>query len=335
MSLLSDLLLRFDGSFRGGAGGAGAVILSPEGVVQWQGARFLSACPTSAHSEYEGLLLGLEAAVAYRPSALRIEGDCRVVLDSISGKSKSRKLKKLHTRATAALSRLPLVSSRSGLYASGFAKPDTESIAREENAHADSLSRAAVDAAQQLHAAAVLASVRGGDVEPALALVERAARERVTLAPLVFDELLETCHDSQQWHSVLSAFRAASAAPNWTRHELDRRDRAYVFAGDALEAMGASSRGSDPASKQLLALRREQEEMRRMDELKRLHADDDGVEAEATVADETRGVAAREWRESVVERAGGEAAWQGNGGLESVPLLLRTAESLAGGGVGL
>ena len=30
-----------------------------------------------------------------------------------------------------------------------------------------------------------------------------------------------------------------------------------------------------------------------MDELKRLHADDDGVEAEATVADETRGVAAR------------------------------------------
>ena len=143
MSLLSDLLLRFDGSFRGGAGGAGAVILSPEGIVQWQGARFLSACPTSAHSEYEGLLLGLEAAVAYRPSALRIEGDCRVVLDSISGKSKSRKLKKLHTRATAALSRLPLVSSRSGLYASGFAKPDTESIAREENAHADSLSRAA------------------------------------------------------------------------------------------------------------------------------------------------------------------------------------------------
>ena len=108
--------------------------------------------------------------------------------------------------------------------------------------------RAAVDAAQQLHAAAVLASVRGGDVEPALALVERAARRARRARSLsllsVFDELLETCHDSQQWHSVLSAFRAASrTAPNWTRHELDPgRDRAYVFAGDALEAMGASSR---------------------------------------------------------------------------------------------
>ena len=73
--------LRFDGSFHGGSGGAGAVITSNSGTVQWHGASFLSGCATSAHAEFEGLILGLSAAEHLRPSAsLLIEGDCRVVV---------------------------------------------------------------------------------------------------------------------------------------------------------------------------------------------------------------------------------------------------------------
>ena len=57
------ITLRFDGSLRGRSGGAGAVLLH-EGSIIWQGVRYLEKPATSAHAEYEGLLLGLRSARA-------------------------------------------------------------------------------------------------------------------------------------------------------------------------------------------------------------------------------------------------------------------------------
>ena len=76
----------------------------------WQGAKFLSHCPGSAHAEYEGLVPGLEAAAAsgFTSFSLDIEGDCRVVLSQAAGRSRSRKLSKLHSRAKACLEQMPL-----------------------------------------------------------------------------------------------------------------------------------------------------------------------------------------------------------------------------------
>ena len=141
---MSCLLLRFDGSFGGGCGGCGAVLLKGNAPV-WQGARFLPDCPTSAHAEFEGLILGLEAASDRAPGELTVEGDCRVVLSQAAGEARSRKLSKLNARAQAGIRRLPLKM-----------RPAFANIPREDNAHADALARAAVDASQALHGAAVL-----------------------------------------------------------------------------------------------------------------------------------------------------------------------------------
>ena len=88
---------------------------------------------TSQHAEYEGLLMGLEWLVeliscqnemkSYIPAVgsggddrnrgnpvgamlLTIEGDCKTVIDQLSGKSKSRKLETLHRRAEELLEEL-------------------------------------------------------------------------------------------------------------------------------------------------------------------------------------------------------------------------------------
>ena len=59
------LRVYFDGSLRGRAGGAGAIVVQ-HGAVVWQGARFLTRPASSAATEYEGLLLGLEGAASLR-----------------------------------------------------------------------------------------------------------------------------------------------------------------------------------------------------------------------------------------------------------------------------
>ncbi|EOD11767.1 hypothetical protein EMIHUDRAFT_120241 [Emiliania huxleyi CCMP1516] len=107
------LRLRFDGSFRAGGAGGAAAVLSKDGVVWWEGARFVPSCVTSSHAEFEGLILGLEAARALSPDALRVEGDCRVVIDQMSGKARARKLSEPAGRAREALARLPLGSAPS------------------------------------------------------------------------------------------------------------------------------------------------------------------------------------------------------------------------------
>jgi ribonuclease HI len=88
-----------------------SVIHSPIGVA----GRFLPipVDMTSAHAEYEGLLLGLESLLSTthlvsRPTRLRIQGDCKTVLDQLSGKSTSRKLQHLHTKSQSLLQQLAL-----------------------------------------------------------------------------------------------------------------------------------------------------------------------------------------------------------------------------------
>ena len=83
---LGSVTLRFDGSLRGRSGGAGAVLLH-EGTVVWQAARYLERPATSAHAEYEGLLLGLRGARALRVRQVTAEGDCRLVLRQMEGKA--------------------------------------------------------------------------------------------------------------------------------------------------------------------------------------------------------------------------------------------------------
>ena len=221
------LTLRFDGSYRGGCGGAGAVLFAG-GDVLWQGARFISRCPTSAHAEYEGLLLGLLAAVQEQPAALQIEGDCRLVLTQLAGTARPRKLSRMHKLCTEQLSRLPR-------------PPAFASIPRNVNAHADSLSRAAVEAASLLHGGAILGAARDGKHERAVATLERANQASVRLPPAVFDELLQQCSAAGDHRTVLSVYAATERNG---KRPADTRTRAIEYAVAALEALGASSRGA-------------------------------------------------------------------------------------------
>ena len=331
-----DLTLRFDGSFRGGAGGAGAVLYGG-GEACWQAARFLSACPSSSHAEFDALCLGVEAAAQFSPSALAIEGDCRVVLSQAAGDAKARKLSKLNSRAATAIEQLPL-----------SARPTFELIGRKRNAHADALSRAAVDAARALHAAAVLASARDGQLQPALACIDRAARERVLLSPRVYDRVMEVCHGSREWQALLRVYRAAQREPEWSRG----REHAYSLASDALHALGASNRGADRAIRsQLVQLQRDQEALRRStcsatrrratlqlrgDERSAAASEAVASSSQATAEEEAveRGIDAGAWRARLVREVGGVAALKGEEP-EAVPRLLSVADRLTTpGGLG-
>jgi ribonuclease HI len=105
---------------------------------------------TSALAEYEGLLLGLDWLCEEMPSRLRqkdkgpssnillIQGDCKTVIDQLSGKSLSRKLQVQHRQALERLDRLQGI----------FDKMEFEHIPRSQNSVCDNL------CANLMHAAA-------------------------------------------------------------------------------------------------------------------------------------------------------------------------------------
>jgi ribonuclease HI len=242
---MRELILRFDGSYKGRCGGAGAVLLSPDSDrVFWEGARFLPRCASSAAAEYEGLILGLEAAAAqHTPSAvLDVQGDCRVVLSQADGSSRSRKLSKLHTRAEKVLHRLA-------------AKTHFTSIPRTLNAHADGLSRAAIDATRMLHYTAIMSTAHGGQRGSALRYLDAAVGDGVPLPEVLYEELLECCYKSHDWHAVLGTYRSA--------HSVGHSERTMEMAALALEALGAAPGQKCPASRELAGLRRQQAALRR------------------------------------------------------------------------
>lgn len=343
--MLQALTLRFDGSYRGGCGGCGAVLLSqPAQRVVWQGAKFLSHCPGSAHAEYEGLVLGLEAAAAsgFTSFSLDIEGDCRVVLSQAAGRSRSRKLSKLHSRAKACLEQMPLNG-----------RPSYGSIPRDENEHADALSRAAVDAAQALHSGAILATIRSGDFQLALQRLDMAQRSRVPLRSSLFDEFISACDRDQEWQTLLQVYNVAS---NGGRQRSS--PRAVGYAIHALESIGATSRGSGYDSRRLVELRRLQREIARPRRSTRTgtvsepgvtvaptlaampagtisHAAESAIHSWRSEHQLNRGTAANLWCDLLVEEAGGSDAIMGAGGdSDGAPRLLQLASRLETHGIG-
>jgi ribonuclease HI len=241
--LAAPLLLRFDGSFSGSCGGAGAVLSCAEGgAIRWEGARFLPRCSSSAIAEYEGLLLGLAAAARIGPAALQIEGDCRVVIGQVCGDAKPRKLGKYHRRARALIDTLE---------AQGGGRARLALLPRASNGHADALSRVAVEAAQALHSGAILSAARTGRRDRALQLLERAGQDGVPRTTALFDTLLCACDSAADWRMLLSVYAEGKAA---TAHS---SECALALAIGALEALGA--RGGGPDSRQLAELRRVQE----------------------------------------------------------------------------
>ena len=161
---LGSVTLRFDGSLRGRSGGAGAVLLH-EGTVVWQAARYLERPATSAHAEYEGLLLGLRGARALRVRQVTAEGDCRLVLRQMDGTASARKLSRLHGEAMALAAELPQPLALAH-------------IPRADNGHADCLSRLAVDTQARLLCAAVLGAEADGSRGQAISILDEAAGRR-------------------------------------------------------------------------------------------------------------------------------------------------------------
>lgn len=217
-----QLTLRFDGSLRGVCGGAGAILVHDQQVV-WQGARFLPRCATSVAAEYEGLLLGMTAARELGATGLHTEGDCKVVLRQLSGSARARKLHRLCTQAEA--------------IASSFGAPATFAhIPREENDHADALSRAAVDAMVALHCAAVRASLRGGQPESALHLLAEARRQNVPRPPRLFEDLICGGARAAAWGVTISAFtEAESCGAANSDAAIDAALEAYAARGTPLD----------------------------------------------------------------------------------------------------
>mmetsp|Transcript_3787 Transcript_3787/g.9949 ORF Transcript_3787/g.9949 Transcript_3787/m.9949 type:complete len:344 (+) Transcript_3787:134-1165(+) len=326
MMAAATLLLRFDGSFRGGCGGAGAVLLAPEsGRVEWQGARFLPRCSSSAAAEYEGLLLGLAAAKQTHPgAALHIEGDCHLVLCQLSGRANSRKLSKLHARAQKALEQLELPCP-----------PTTELLPRDCNGHADALSRAAIEARQALEKGAILGSTRAGRRRHALEQLQAARQERVPFDASFVETVLAAAHADRDWHVVLSLYAEARDCKGGAG------ERSLSLAIEALEALAAT--GSS-VGRQLNELRRQQVEharRARRDAAYRPMAagtsfmDDAGTgdapaESAAQSAETKRAAAAGSWRAAFEREAGGCEALTGNScAPDAVPRLRALAEQLS------
>lgn len=222
--LAPELTLRFDGCMRGRAGGAGAVLLH-EGRVVWQGARYLHKPPTSAHTEYEALILGLSWARRLNASAVSAEGDCRLVVRQMEGVDRARKLSRLHRVALEVAEAVPLTMTH---------------IPRSENAHADCLARAAVDAQAGLTAAAVRAAARCGRRTYAFELLCDAARRGVPAHDGLYDELMSQCEAELNWALLLDVFRLARSEGACSTQALQAAMRAHEQSG--------MLRGPEPAS---------------------------------------------------------------------------------------
>lgn len=240
---MHTLTLRFDGSYQGTCGGAGAIIKAGDAVV-WQGARYIARCASSAAAEYEGLLLGLDAVhMCTDPVAgLHVEGDCRVVLRQAAGLARARKLGKFHRRSVSAIERLETLAH----------PPSFDLIDRGLNRHADALSRAAVDASCELYGAAVLVAAQAQQRNLSLRHLAKANAEGIPLSVETFERLLQLCHKAEDWPALMEVYRESQ----W-RAGTAKSPAALSLAIGALEAMHLQS--GDVATRQRLAyLRRRQ-----------------------------------------------------------------------------
>jgi ribonuclease HI len=131
------LVVHVDGGARGNPGpaAAAAVVSAPDGEVLDE-AREVLGVTTNNVAEYRGLLLGLERARALGATEVEVVNDSELVAKQVNGayKVKHPDMRPLHAQATAALA--------------GFDRWTVRSVPRAQNAAADALVNAALDAAR-------------------------------------------------------------------------------------------------------------------------------------------------------------------------------------------
>ena len=128
--------MHVDGGSRGNPGpaAAAAVLSGPDGAVIARDSVLLGVA-TNNVAEYRGLLLGLELARSQGASEVEVVNDSELVAKQLNGiyKVKHPDMRPLHAQALAALR--------------GFERWSIRSVPREQNAQADALVNAALDAA--------------------------------------------------------------------------------------------------------------------------------------------------------------------------------------------
>jgi ribonuclease HI len=129
------LVVHVDGGARGNPGpaAAAAVVSTPDGDVVDEAHEVLGVA-TNNVAEYRGLLLGLARARALGATEVEVVNDSELVAKQVNGqyKVKHPDMKPLHAEATSALT--------------GFERWTVRSVPRAQNADADALVNAALDA---------------------------------------------------------------------------------------------------------------------------------------------------------------------------------------------
>ncbi|MCD6725753.1 MAG: ribonuclease HI family protein [Solirubrobacteraceae bacterium] len=131
------VVVHVDGGSRGNPGqaAAGAVVSTPEGEVLDEASELLGIA-TNNVAEYRGLLLGLARARALGATEVEVVGDSELIVKQVNGvyRVKHADMRPLHAAAVEALS--------------GFERWRMRSVPRAQNARADALVNAALDAAR-------------------------------------------------------------------------------------------------------------------------------------------------------------------------------------------
>ncbi len=131
------VIVHVDGGARGNPGPAAAacVVSDPSGEVLDEHARLLGEV-TNNVAEYRALLLGLERARALGATEVEVVNDSELVAKQVRGlyKVKHAAMRPLHSQAMAALGE--------------FERWSIRSVPRAQNADADALVNAALDAAR-------------------------------------------------------------------------------------------------------------------------------------------------------------------------------------------
>ena len=131
------LIVHVDGGSRGNPGpaAAGAVLSTPDGDVVDEATELLGIVSNNV-AEYRALLLGLQRARKLGATEVEAVNDSELIAKQVNGqyKVKHPDMKPLHAEALAALK--------------GFDRWTVRTVRREQNAHADALVNAALDAAR-------------------------------------------------------------------------------------------------------------------------------------------------------------------------------------------
>jgi ribonuclease HI len=135
---LAEIVIYCDGGSRGNPGPSaiGAVVLDPSSDPPRRLATVSASIgiTTNNVAEYRAMIAGLEAAAPYRARRVRVRADSKLVVEQVKG---TWKVKQAHLRPL-----LEQVRSLLGAYA----EVDVQHVPRAENADADALVNAALDA---------------------------------------------------------------------------------------------------------------------------------------------------------------------------------------------